>query len=135
MNQLQELIQKTVRPTLQKELGLKNLMSAPKIDKVVVNVGITEDQHQSEALKSMAEQLKLITGQKPKLCAARKSIAGFKLRAGDPIGLKVTLRGQRMYQFLDKLISIALPGSKIFRAFPPPLLTARATSASVWTNR
>jgi large subunit ribosomal protein L5 len=90
-------------------------MAVPQIEKVTVNIGITEDQHQAEALKSMTEQLKQITGQQPKVCAARKSIAGFHLRAGDPIGLKVTLRGERMYQFIDKLISIVLPRVKDFQ--------------------
>lgn len=118
MNRLHQQINETVAPKLQAELKLKNLMAVPKIEKVVVNVGITEDQHQAEALKSMAEQLMLITGQKPKTCAARQSIAGFHLRAGDPIGLKVTLRGERMYQFLDKLISIVLPRVKDFQGVP-----------------
>jgi large subunit ribosomal protein L5 len=118
MNRLQQYITDTVRPELQKELGVKNMMAVPTIEKVVINVGLTEDQHQAEALKSMAEQLKLIAGQKPKICAARKSIAGFKLRAGDPIGLKVTLRGERMYQFLDKLISVVLPRVKDFQGIP-----------------
>ncbi len=115
MNRLKQYINETVTPALQKEMGLKNHMAVPQIEKIVVNVGITEDQHQAEALKSMAEQLMLITGQQPKTCAARKSIAGFHLRAGDPIGLKVTLRGERMYQFLDKLVSIVLPRVKDFQ--------------------
>lgn len=118
MNRLQQRINEEITPALQKELNLKNHMAVPKIEKVILNVGITEDQHQAEALKSMAEQLKLITGQKPKTCAARKSIAGFHLRAGDPIGLKVTLRGERMYQFVDKLVSIVLPRVKDFQGIP-----------------
>lgn len=118
MNRLHQLINDEIAPALQKELGIKNCMAVPKIEKVVLNVGITEDQHQAEALKSMAEQLKLITGQQPKTCAARKSIAGFHLRAGDPIGLKVTLRGERMYQFIDKLVSIVLPRVKDFQGIP-----------------
>jgi len=115
MNRLHDQINTTIIPAIQKEFGIKNIMAVPKIEKIVVNVGITEDQHQAEALKSMADQLKSITGQQPKTCAARKSIAGFHLRAGDPIGLKVTLRGERMYQFLDKLISIVLPRVKDFQ--------------------
>ncbi len=115
MNRLRQRYIDTIIPALQKELKLDNPLSVPKIEKIVVNVGITEDQHQSEALKSMADQLKQITGQQPKVCAARKSIAGFHLRAGDPIGLKVTLRGERMYQFLDKVISIVLPRVKDFQ--------------------
>lgn len=115
MNRLYKQYLDTIIPALQKELKLKNPMAVPKIGKITVNIGITEDQHQAEALKSMTEQLKQITGQQPKTCAARKSIAGFHLRAGDPIGLKVTLRGERMYQFLDKLISIVLPRVKDFQ--------------------
>jgi large subunit ribosomal protein L5 len=115
MNRLKQQINEVVIPALAKEMGIANVMAVPKIEKVVINVGITEDQHQAEALKSMAEQLKLIAGQKPKVCAAKQSIAGFHLRAGDPIGLKVTLRGERMFQFLDKLISVALPRVKDFQ--------------------
>ncbi len=115
MNRLYKQYLEDIVPKLQKEMKLKNKMSVPKIDKVIVNIGITEDQHQAEALKSMGEQLKAITGQQPKTCAARKSIAGFHLRAGDPIGLKVTLRGERMYQFVDKLVSIVLPRVKDFQ--------------------
>jgi large subunit ribosomal protein L5 len=115
MNRLYQSYLETMVPALQKELNLKNPMAVPKIGKITINIGMTEDQHQAEALKSMAEQLKLITGQQPKVCAARKSIAGFHLRAGDPIGLKVTLRGERMYEFLDKLISIVLPRVKDFQ--------------------
>lgn len=115
MNRLHQYYLESIVPTLQKELKLKNSLSVPKIDKITVNVGITQDQGQAEALKSMGDQLKQITGQQPKTCAARKSIAGFHLRAGDPIGLKVTLRGERMYQFFDKLISIVLPRVKDFQ--------------------
>jgi large subunit ribosomal protein L5 len=115
MNRLRKQIIDQITPTLMKELKVKNAFAVPKIEKISINVGITEDQHQQEALKNMAEQLKLITGQQPKTCAARKSIAGFHLRAGDPIGLMVTLRGERMYQFLDKLISIVLPRVKDFQ--------------------
>jgi large subunit ribosomal protein L5 len=115
MNRLQEKYLKEIVPALQKELGLKNIMAVPKLTKVVVNIGITEDQHQAEALKVMGEQFMVITGQKPKTTMAHKAIAGFKLRAGDPIGLCVTLRGERMYQFVDKLISIVLPRVKDFQ--------------------
>lgn len=90
-------------------------MAVPKITKIVLNVGITEDQHQKESLENFARQLEVITGQKPKMTTAKKSIAGFKLRAGDPIGLMVTLRGERMYQFADKLINIVLPRVKDFQ--------------------
>lgn len=125
MNRIQQHIKETVIPALQKELKVENRMAVPNFEKIVINVGITEDQHQAEALKSMAEQLKAITGQQPKTCAARKSIAGFHLRAGDPIGLKVTLRNERMYQFLDKLISIVLPRVKDFQGVPTTAFDGR----------
>lgn len=115
MNRLKEKYQKEILQVLTKELNLSNDLSAPQIEKVIINVGITEDQHQDQALKNVAEQLASITGQKAKTTKAKKSIAGFKLRAGDPIGLMVTLRGERMYQFLDKLINIVLPRVKDFQ--------------------
>lgn len=115
MNRLQQQYQEHIVPKLQKELNLANKLSVPRLKKIVVNVGISEIQHQDQSLANMAEQLKVITGQKPKTNVAKKSIAGFKLRAGDPIGLMVTLRGERMYQFLDKLISIVLPRFKDFQ--------------------
>jgi len=118
MNRLRQKYQEEIMPSLQKELGLKNRMAVPKIDKIVLNVGITEDQHQNQSLENMGAQLAAITGQKPKTTRAKKSIAGFKLRQGDPIGLMVTLRGERMYQFLDKLISIVLPRVKDFQGVP-----------------
>lgn len=115
MNRLHTKYLKEVVPALKKELDLTHDLAVPTLKKVVVNIGITEDQHQAEALKSMADQLMVITGQKPKTTTAHKSIASFKLRAGDPIGLCVTLRGERMYQFVDKLISIVLPRVKDFQ--------------------
>lgn len=115
MNRLKKTYQDQIIPTLKKELGLKNSLAAPKIIKIILNVGISQDQGQKEALKSMADQIALITGQQPVVTRAKQSIAGFKLRAGDPIGLKVTLRGNRMYDFLDKLISLALPRVRDFQ--------------------
>lgn len=115
MNRLKKKYHEEIIPQLKKELKIDNDLACPKISKVVVNIGITEDQHQDQALKNVADQLKNITGQQPKTTRAKKSIAGFKLRAGDPIGLMVTLRGERMYQFLDKLISIVLPRVKDFQ--------------------
>jgi large subunit ribosomal protein L5 len=115
MNRLKEKYHKEILPALKKELKYDNNLSVPQVDKIVVNVGITEDQHQDQALKNVGEQLANITGQKAKTTKAKKSIAGFKLRAGEPIGLMVTLRGERMYQFLDKLINIVLPRVKDFQ--------------------
>ena len=115
MNRLRAKYQEEIVKSLQQELGLATPMAVPKVGKVVINIGITEDQHQNETLKNVAQQLALITGQKPLVTVAKRSIAGFKLRAGDPIGLKVTLRGERMYQFLDKLFNIVLPRVKDFQ--------------------
>lgn len=118
MNRLYKKYLDEIRPQLQKELKVDNVMATPKIQKIILNVGITGEQNQKAAIDNMAEQLMVITGQKPKITSARQSIAGFKLRAGDPIGVAVTLRGERMYQFLDKLINIALPRVKDFQGVP-----------------
>ena len=115
MNRLRKKYQQQVLPQLKKELDLNNDLQVPKISKTVLNIGIAEEQHQDKALENMSQQLAVITGQKPKIASAKKSIAGFKIRAGDPIGLMATLRGERMYQFLDKLINIVLPRVKDFQ--------------------
>lgn len=117
MNRLQEKYQKEVVPALKKELGRENILSLPRPMKVVVNVGVSkkEGQDTTKALESMANQLMTITGQKPKMTAAKKSIAGFKIRAGDHVGLAVTLRGNNMWEFMDKLVSIVLPRMKDFQ--------------------
>lgn len=115
MNRLKEKYQKEFIPILKKEFGIKNNHAVPRIKKIIINTGLKEEQGQKEALNNMSEQLALITGQKPLITRAKLSIAGFKLREGDPIGLKVTLRGNRMYDFFDKLVSIALPRVKDFQ--------------------
>ena len=116
---LKDTYLKKILPQLIQELKLTNPLSAPRITKLVINVGLSEDQHQDQALTNMSRQLALTTGQKPALTQAKRSIAEFKIRAGDPIGLKVTLRGRRMYQFLDKLISTVLPQIKDFQGVSP----------------
>ncbi len=117
MNRLQEKYQKEVIPALQKELGRTNILSLPHLMKVVVNVGVSkkEGQDTTKALESLKAQFMTITGQKPKLTAAKKSIAGFKIRAGDHVGMCVTLRGTNMWEFMDKLINIVLPRTKDFQ--------------------
>ena len=117
MNRLQKKYQDDVLPTLKKEFGKTNTLAVVRPLKVVVNVGISkkENSDTSKTIESMTEQLKVITGQKPKVAAAKKSIAGFKIRQGDPVGLCVTLRGTNMWEFLDKLISITLPRVKDFQ--------------------
>ncbi len=102
-------------PTLKKEWHVTNSLAIPKLVKIIVNTGITDEQHRDEALENMRQQIQLFTGQNPVITRAKLSIAGFKLRAGDSVGLKVTLRRQRMYEFLDKLISVVLPRVKDFQ--------------------
>lgn len=114
MNRLKEKYQKKIAPILKKELGLTNLLAAPKITKIVVNVGIGNISSNKAALKKAQTALMAITGQKPLLRGASKAIADFKVRQGDIVGLKVTLRKKRMYQFLDKLVTIVLPRVRDF---------------------
>ena len=107
-----------VRKKIQDEFGIKNVMAVPKIDKIVVNMGIGEAIQNMKVLDNAADELAQISGQKSVITRARKSIASFKLRAGVPIGTMVTLRGERMYEFLDRLINIALPRVRDFRGVP-----------------
>jgi large subunit ribosomal protein L5 len=116
MNQvMKDRYYQEVIPTLQKSLNLKNIMQVPKIKKVVVNVGVGEALDNAKALDAAVSDITLITGQKPVITKARKSIANFKLREGRAIGVKVTLRGERMWSFLDRLMNIALPRVRDFR--------------------
>lgn len=122
MNRLKEKYQQTVASELQKQLGLTNPMAVPAVRKVVVNIGISDHaanpRQRMEILNNIVDQFKIITGQAPQITRARQSIAGFKLRAGDPLGVMVTLRGEKMWEFLDKLISLALPRVKDFQGVP-----------------
>jgi len=115
MARLKDKYQQEIVPALMQKFGYKNIMEAPKIEKVVVNIGLGEAIANSKALDAAVNDLTAITGQKPIVTRAKKSIAGFKLREGMPIGCKVTLRGERMFFFLDKLINIALPRIRDFR--------------------
>ncbi|MEJ5314855.1 MULTISPECIES: 50S ribosomal protein L5 [Anaerolinea] len=115
MNRLKEYYQKEVVPALMKSLGLDNVMQVPKIQKVVVNIGLGEALDNPKALETASADLMAITGQKPVITKARKSIAAFKLREGRAIGAKVTLRGERMWSFLDRLMNVALPRVRDFR--------------------
>ena len=112
---LKELYVGTVRDELQKQFNYKNVMMIPKIEKIVVNMGVGEAATDSKAIDGAVADLRAITGQQPLVTRARKSIATFKLRAGMPIGAKVTLRGDRMWEFLDRLICIAIPRIRDFR--------------------
>ena len=109
MIRLQEKYQKKVVPVLAKEFKLKNDLAVAKVEKVVINVGIGEITHDKAALEKAIDSLAVITGQRPLICQAKKAIADFKVREGNAIGLKVTLRRRKMYQFLDKLFSLVLP--------------------------
>lgn len=112
---LEELYNKTIMPQLQKRLGYKNVMEVPKITKVVLNIGVKEAISDSKAIQLAADTLTKISGQLPVRTLAKKSIAGFKLREGMPIGVKVTLRKRNMYEFLDRLINLALPKVRDFQ--------------------
>jgi large subunit ribosomal protein L5 len=109
----------TLRAELLRDLGLGNVMQAPRLEKIVVNMGVGDATVQASLLEGAQRDLTVITGQKPLVTRARKSIAGFKLREGNAIGAKVTLRGDRMWEFLDRLISIAIPRIRDFRGLNP----------------
>ncbi len=112
---LQTHYQKIIVPQLMQKWGIKNSLAIPKVVKIVINVGITDEQHRDAAIENMRDQLSQVTGQRPIITKAKKSIASFKVREGDPVGVKVTLRGRHLYEFMDKLISIALPRVKDFQ--------------------
>ncbi|KUP04632.1 50S ribosomal protein L5 [Bacillus coahuilensis m2-6] len=115
MNRLKEKYVKEITPALVSKFNYSSVMEVPKVEKIVVNMGVGEAVANSKALDVAVEELQTITGQKPVITRAKKSIAGFRLREGMPIGAKVTLRGERMYEFLDKLISVSLPRVRDFR--------------------
>lgn len=119
MSRLYEKYKNTIREELKKELNLSNIMMVPKLEKIVINSGVGEATQNIKLLDKVMEELTIITGQKPVLRRARKSIAAFRLRAGMPVGASVTLRGIRMYEFLDRLISIVMPRIKDFRGVSP----------------
>ena len=115
MNRLQERYENEVVKSLMEKFNYSSKMQAPKIEKIVLNIGVGDAVSNSKLLDDAVNELTLITGQKPVITKAKKSIAGFKLRAGQAIGCKVTLRGERMYEFLDKLINVSLPRVRDFR--------------------
>ncbi|MBT7522097.1 MAG: 50S ribosomal protein L5 [Nitrospina sp.] len=118
MANFKKLYNEKFKGQVQKELGLKNVMQIPKLDKIVLNVGLGEALQNGKLIESSLEQLKVITGQLPVVTKAKKSIANFKLREGVPIGVMVTLRGNRMYQFFERLVSFALPRERDFKGLP-----------------
>jgi large subunit ribosomal protein L5 len=126
---LHELYETTVRPALMQEFGYKNPMQVPRIEKIVVNVGVGEAVQDSKKAEAAAADLTAITGQHPVITKAKRSIATFKLRQGMPIGCKVTLRRERMYEFLDRLITVALPRVRDFRGIPGKSFDGRGNFA------
>ena len=116
---LKDQYEQELRSRLKDELGLASVMQVPRIEKITLNMGVGEAKTESKALDSAVEELTTIAGQRAQIRRARKSIAGFKIREGMPIGAKVTLRGARMYEFLDRLVSIALPRIRDFRGLSP----------------
>jgi large subunit ribosomal protein L5 len=119
MSRLREKYLKDVMPALKKEFGYKNVMAIPKIEKVVINMGLGEATANAKVIEVATDELGRVTGQKPVVRRAKKSIAQFKVRAGMPVGAMVTLRGERMYEFLDRLVSIALPRVRDFKGISP----------------
>ena len=129
MDRLQEKYQKEVVPALTEKFGYKNVMQLPKIEKIIINMGVGEAVGNPKALDSAVSDLTIISGQKPLLTRAKKSLAAWKLREGMPIGCKVTLRGVRMYQFLDKFMNVALPRVRDFRGVSDKAFDGRGNYA------
>lgn len=125
MARLKEHYEKVIKPSLMKELNYKNIFQVPCIEKVVINMGLGEAAQDNRKAQAALEELALISGQKPVLTKAKNSIAGFKLREGMNIGAKVTLRQQRMYEFLDRLVNIAMPRIRDFRGVSPKSFDGR----------
>ena len=118
MANFKQLYNEKIKSQIQKELGFENVMQVPRLDKIVLNVGLGEALQNGKLIESSVEQLKMISGQMPVVTKAKKSIANFKLREGVPIGVMVTLRGNRMYQFFERLVSFALPRERDFKGLP-----------------
>ena len=151
MARLKEYYSKEVAPALMSKFSYKSTMQIPKLDKIVINVGAGEAKDNSKVIDAICTDLSAITGQKPLICKARKSVANFKLREGMAIGCKVTLRGERMYEFLDRFFNVALPRVRDFRGInhltavvtttwaskssssSPRLTMTRSTRFVVWT--
>jgi len=125
MPRLKERYREQVVPTLTKEQGYTNVMEVPRLEKVVVNIGMGEALDNAKALDAAVQDLSTITGQRPIVTRARKSIAAFKLREGNSVGIKVTLRGDRMWDFVDRLLNIALPRQRDFRGVSPDAFDGR----------
>ena len=125
MPRLRDLYREQVVPALLKELGYANVMQVPRLEKIVVNIGMGEALQNAKSLDAAVGDLMTITGQRPIVTRARKSIASFKVRAGNAVGVKVTLRGNRMWDFLDRLVNVALPRQRDFRGISPDAFDGR----------
>jgi large subunit ribosomal protein L5 len=126
---LKERYRTEVVPTLMEEFGYENIMQVPRLEKVVINVGAGEALQSAKALDAISQDLMKITGQRPIITRAKKSIAGFKLREGNPIGVKVTIRGNRMFDFMDRLMNVALARQRDFRGVSPDSFDGRGNYA------
>jgi large subunit ribosomal protein L5 len=124
---LKDRYEREIRPALIEKFGYDSPMQAPRVSKITLNMGVSDAKTDSKALEHAVDQMTLIAGQKPIVTLARKSIAGFKLREGMPIGCKVTLRGERMYEFLDRLTTVALPRIRDFRGISPKSFDGRGS--------
>ena len=125
MARMKDYYNSTVAPAMMKKFGYKSVMQIPKLDKIVINVGCGEAKDNAKVVDSIISDLSIITGQKPVICKAKKSVANFKLREGMVIGVKVTLRGDRMYEFLDRFFNLALPRVRDFRGINPDSFDGR----------
>ncbi|MCH9745358.1 MAG: 50S ribosomal protein L5 [Proteobacteria bacterium] len=125
MSRLQEEYTNVFKPALQKELGINNPMAVPKIEKITINMGLGSALGDKKVLQSALEEMSLISGQKALTCNARKSVASFKIREGNAIGCKVTLRKEKMYEFLDRLVNVAIPRIRDFRGLKPTSFDGR----------
>ena len=129
MSRLKEQYQNEIIDAMNKKFGYKNIMEVPKLDKVVINMGVGEAKDNAKLLDSAVADLEKITGQKAVICRAKKSVANFKIREGMAIGCKVTLRGEKMYEFVDRLINLALPRVRDFRGVNPNAFDGRGNYA------
>ena len=129
MSRLKDLYYDEIVDALMKKFGYTNKMQVPKLDKIVINMGIGEAKENAKILENAAKDMEIITGQKPVLTKAKNSVANFKIREGMPIGCKVTLRGEKMYEFLDRLVNLALPRVRDFRGVNPNAFDGRGNYA------
>ena len=129
MSRLKDLYSNEIKDAMVKKFGYKNVMQIPKLDKIVINMGVGEARENAKVLDAAIKDLETITGQKAVVTRAKKSVANFKLREGMPIGCKVTLRGEKMYEFLDRLVNLALPRVRDFRGVNPNAFDGRGNYA------